>query len=94
MTPCIGIDNRASALPVEYVEIREKNSFDPAVVGKLRALVRERRIDIVHAHDYKTDALTWWLGAPHAVHPADDGARVDGAQREGALGLLPVRQDG
>jgi glycosyltransferase involved in cell wall biosynthesis len=57
-----GIDDRASALPVQYVEIREKHSFDRAVIGKLRALIRERSIDIVHAHDYKTDALTWWLG--------------------------------
>ena len=56
-----GIDTRASSLPVDYVEIREKHSFDPAVVGKLRALILERRIDIVHAHDYKTDALNWWL---------------------------------
>lgn len=57
-----GIDSRASALPVDYVEIREKNSYDPSVIGKLRALITERRIDIVHAHDYKTDLLSWWLG--------------------------------
>lgn len=57
-----GIDARASSLPVDYVEIRERNSFDPSVVGTLRALIAERAIDIVHAHDYKTDALTWWLG--------------------------------
>jgi glycosyltransferase involved in cell wall biosynthesis len=52
-----GIDARASALPVDYVELIERNSFDPAIWPALRRLVRERQIDIVHAHDYKTNVL-------------------------------------
>lgn len=56
------IDQRADGLPVDYVEIRERNSTDPRIWPALRQLVRERQIDIVHAHDYKTDFLTWLLG--------------------------------
>lgn len=56
-----GIDARAQAMGVDYVEIRERNSFDPSVWSALRRLVRDRRVDIVHAHDYKTDLLAWLL---------------------------------
>ena len=55
--PVFSIDNRAANLPVDYVEVVERNSFDPAIWGQLRRIVRERRIDIVHAHDYKTNVL-------------------------------------
>lgn len=51
----------AECLPIDYVEVREKHSFDPTIWRRLRALVRERRIDIVHAHDYKTDLLALML---------------------------------
>ena len=56
-----GIDAKASALAVDYVELRERNSFDPSIWTALRRLVRDRRIDIVHAHEYKTDLLAWLL---------------------------------
>src|SRR5438552_6314370 len=49
------IDRTAAALGVDYVELRERHSFDRSLWPKLRALVRERRIQIVHAHDYKTN---------------------------------------
>jgi glycosyltransferase involved in cell wall biosynthesis len=55
------IDAVAGGLPVDYVEVLERHSFDPTVLPKLRALVRERRIDIVHSHEYKTDVLAWLL---------------------------------
>ncbi len=63
------IDQRAGALPIDYVEIRERHSFDRSIWAPLRALVRDRRIDIVHAHDYKTDLLAWLLGMAEAVIP-------------------------
>jgi len=56
-----GIDARAAQMGVDYVEVRERHSFDPRVWTALRRLVRERHIDIVHAHDYKTDLLAWLL---------------------------------
>ena len=64
-----GIDEWAGRLPIEYVEIREKHSLDPSVGAKLRALVRERGIDIVHAHDYKVNLLTWWLAKDEPIVP-------------------------
>jgi glycosyltransferase involved in cell wall biosynthesis len=56
-----GIDAWAAKLPVNYVELIERHSFDPAIWPALRRLVRERRIDIVHAHDYKTNLLAAML---------------------------------
>jgi glycosyltransferase involved in cell wall biosynthesis len=55
------VDMRASDMPVDYVEIRERNSFDPSVWSSLLRWIDERRIDLVHAHDYKTDLLAWLL---------------------------------
>src|SRR5215813_8107252 len=62
------IDRRADGLPIDYVELRERNSTDWRVWPQLKQLVRERQIDIVHAHDYKTDLLVWLLGrGRHAI---------------------------
>ena len=63
------IDRRAGDLPIDYVEIRERNSFDPGIWPQLKALVAERRIDVVHAHDYKTDLLAWLLWRSTGVLP-------------------------
>jgi glycosyltransferase involved in cell wall biosynthesis len=52
-----GIDEWAGRLGVDYVELRERHSLDVSVWPKLRAIVREQRIDIIHAHDYKTNLL-------------------------------------
>src|SRR4051812_35566812 len=56
-----GITGRAAGLGIDYVEIVEGGSFDPRVLPALQRLVRERGIDIVHAHDYKTDLLALLL---------------------------------
>ena len=55
------IDDRAQNLPVSYIEVRERHSFDWQVWPRLKALVRQHQIHIVHAHDYKTDLLAWGL---------------------------------
>jgi len=64
-----GIDAKAAGLPVDYVELTESHSFDPRVFPRLRQLVRAREIDIVHAHDYKTDVLAWLLARAEGVTP-------------------------
>jgi len=64
-----GIDDRAASLGIDYVEVRERHSFDAAVFPALRRLVRERRIDIVHAHDYKTNVITYLLARAEDVVP-------------------------
>lgn len=61
------IDRRARATNIDYVEISERHSFDPRIWRALRTIVRERQIDIVHAHDYKTDFLAWALARSEPV---------------------------
>ncbi len=63
------IDQRANGLPVDYVEIRERRSLDPAIWSPLRQLVRDRQIDIVHAHEYKTDLLAYLLARADGIIP-------------------------
>jgi glycosyltransferase involved in cell wall biosynthesis len=61
------LDALARSLGVDYVEISERHSFDRSIWPALRALVRARRIDIVHAHDYKTDLLALMLARAEGV---------------------------
>jgi glycosyltransferase involved in cell wall biosynthesis len=55
------IDERAKAHGVDYIEILERHSFDPAIWTALKRIVDERQIDIVHAHEYKTNLLAWLI---------------------------------
>jgi len=55
------IDQRAAHSNLDYVEVRERHSFDLRVWAQLKQLIAERRIDVLHAHDYKTDVLAWRL---------------------------------
>ena len=63
------LDQLARQLGVDYVEVPERHSFDPSVWPALRRLVRERQIDIVHAHEYKTDLLALLLARAEGVAP-------------------------
>jgi len=67
--PVFGIDARAAELGLDYVEVRERHSFDFTIWPRLRQLVRKRRIDIVHSHDYKTNLYAWLLGRHERVIP-------------------------
>ncbi|HMF97778.1 MAG TPA: glycosyltransferase [Vicinamibacterales bacterium] len=64
-----GIAERASRLGIDYVEIVEHGSFDRAIWPALRTLVRDRGIDLVHAHDYKTDLLALLLARVEGTIP-------------------------
>jgi glycosyltransferase involved in cell wall biosynthesis len=55
------IDQRAEQLGVQYVEVTERHSFDRGVWPQLVSLARDRRFDIVHGHDYKTNLLALLL---------------------------------
>jgi glycosyltransferase involved in cell wall biosynthesis len=55
------IDARARTLGLDYVEVRERHSFDPRIWRELVDLVRNRGIDIVHSHEHKTDLLALLL---------------------------------
>lgn len=63
------LDRRAAELGIDYTEVVERHSFDPGIWPQLRALVRDRQIDIVHAHDYKTDAAAWALAKRTPIVP-------------------------
>jgi len=55
------IHERAASAPVDYVEVPERHSFDPGVWSKLKQVIADRQIDLIHAHDYKTDLLALLL---------------------------------
>jgi glycosyltransferase involved in cell wall biosynthesis len=63
------IDRQARALALDYCEIPERHSLDVRIWPALRRLVRARRIDIVHAHDYKTDLLALLLARFEGIIP-------------------------
>ena len=67
--PIFSIDLKVADLPVNYLELVESHSFDPTIVPRLRRVVRDREIDIVHAHDYKTNVLAWLLSKLEGVTP-------------------------
>jgi glycosyltransferase involved in cell wall biosynthesis len=54
---------------VDYVEVPERHSFDPQVWAKLKQLIADRKIDLLHAHDYKTDLLALLLARAEGVIP-------------------------
>jgi glycosyltransferase involved in cell wall biosynthesis len=64
-----GITARADELGIDYVELLERGSFDPAVWPALRRVARERSIDIVHSHDYKTELLALLLQKAEGTIP-------------------------
>jgi glycosyltransferase involved in cell wall biosynthesis len=63
------IGEHARRLGVPYVEIVERHSLDPSIWRPLRALIRSRRIHIVHSHEYKSDLLAWMLARVDDVVP-------------------------
>jgi glycosyltransferase involved in cell wall biosynthesis len=63
------VDKLARQLGVDYVEIRERHSFDLRIWPKLRQLVRDGGFDLIHAHDYKTDLLALLIARAEGVLP-------------------------
>jgi glycosyltransferase involved in cell wall biosynthesis len=64
-----GVAERADTAAVDYVEVTERHSLDWRVWPALRRLAVERSIDIVHAHEYKSDVLAWALARSTGVVP-------------------------
>jgi glycosyltransferase involved in cell wall biosynthesis len=63
------LDSFAAGLGVDYVEVDERHSFDRSIWPAVRQLVRDRHIDIVHGHDYKTNLLTFLLARAEHIVP-------------------------
>ena len=55
------IHERAASAPVDYIEVAERHSFDITVWSKLKKIIADRQIDLLHAHEYKTDLLALML---------------------------------
>ena len=62
-----GIDRKAAGIDIDYVEVIERNSFDWRIWPQLKQLVRDRQIDLVHSHDYKTNLLALLLSRSTGV---------------------------
>jgi glycosyltransferase involved in cell wall biosynthesis len=86
------IGSRAQALGVDYVEIPERHSFDVSVWPALRRLIRDRGIDIVHTHEYKTDLLGLLLARAEGVRAmATVHGWIENTVRERVYGLFDRR---
>ncbi len=68
---------------VEIVEIRKKPSNDLGAVRRLARVLRERKIDIVHSHNWgtlvETSIARRWAGVPVHVH-SERGTVLDAVE--------------
>jgi glycosyltransferase involved in cell wall biosynthesis len=56
---------RGSGMPVHW--LRGFNQYDPHLIGRVVDLVKQLQIDIVHAHEVKSDVITYLASRLHAV---------------------------
>lgn len=84
------IGSHAAGLDVDYVAIVERHSFDPAIWAALRRLAVTRGIQIVHAHDYKTDALAYLLARATGITPLATAHGWTGHSRRERLVYYPA----
>ena len=63
------IDTIARQLGIDYLEVPERHSFDPSIWSHLVRVIRDRRIQVVHAHEYKTDLLALLLARATGTIP-------------------------
>jgi glycosyltransferase involved in cell wall biosynthesis len=84
------IDEWSRSLGIPYIEVTEAHSLDPAVVPKLRAIVRERGIDIVHAHEYKTDFLALLVAKLEGIIPLSTAHGWTGHSAKERYGYYPA----
>jgi glycosyltransferase involved in cell wall biosynthesis len=80
----------ARSIGVNYAEIHERHSFDLATFTALRQLVREHRIQIIHAHEYKSNVLAWMLAKAEGVIPMSTGHGWTGHSHRERLIYYPL----
>jgi glycosyltransferase involved in cell wall biosynthesis len=64
-----GVTARATGAAIDYQEIEERHSLDPSIWRALGRVIADRRPDIIHAHDYKTNVLGLMLWRAKGVLP-------------------------
>jgi glycosyltransferase involved in cell wall biosynthesis len=84
------VGDRARQYGVDYVEVVERGSFDRRVFTALRDIVRTRGIQIVHAHDYKTDLLALLLARFEGIVPLATAHGWTGHSRRERLVYYPL----
>jgi glycosyltransferase involved in cell wall biosynthesis len=84
------IGERAARLGLDYVEVHERHSLDARIWTALRRLIRERDIDIVHAHEYKTDLLALLLSRVEPIAPLSTVHGWSGHSRRETYVYYPV----
>jgi glycosyltransferase involved in cell wall biosynthesis len=55
------VHRRALELGASSHLVEERRAIEPRTLARIRRLLRERRIEIVHGHDYKADLLAFLL---------------------------------
>jgi glycosyltransferase involved in cell wall biosynthesis len=63
------VDRRAREMGTSSHVLEERWAIEPRTLGRLRRVVRERRIQLVHSHDYKADLLAFMLARLEPVVP-------------------------
>lgn len=61
------VHERAADLGVESIEWSERHGLEPRTWPALRRLVRERRIQIIHSHDYRANFFAYLLARVEPV---------------------------
>jgi glycosyltransferase involved in cell wall biosynthesis len=66
---CAVVAQQAASLGLDYVEVRTRGACDGRVFFRLREIVRQRQVDLVHAHEYKSNLLALLLAKRKEVVP-------------------------
>ncbi len=70
--------------------MRERHSLDPSIWRPLRDLVRARAVDVVHAHEYKSDLLALLLSRSTGAVPLATAHGWTGHSRRERLVYYPA----
>jgi len=84
------IDRRATELGLDFTAIAQRHRFDPRIWFQLKKLVRQKRIDIVHSHDYKTNLITLMLARAEGVVPLSTAHGYSGQSFRERMVYYPV----
>jgi glycosyltransferase involved in cell wall biosynthesis len=84
------MDRRAAEAGVDYVEVVERHSFDWKIWPQLKRLIKDRQIDIIHAHEHKTDVLALLLSRSTGAIPLSTAHGWSGRTRRDRLLYYPM----
>lgn len=65
---CKDLQERAANLGVRYLELRSRGAWDIALSRRVRKLAIKRNVDIIHAHEYKSNLLAMLVAKKVRCH--------------------------